>query len=248
MDGKSSLRADHHPERIAARLAADRRHSYLGDAVLGSIDGCVTTFAVVSGVVGASLSPAIALILGLANLFADGFSMAVSNYQGTKSEREHVEQARQEEIRHIEEIPEGEREEVRQIFQQKGFDGETLELVVDVITRDRKRWVDTMITEELGLQLDGPSPLRAAVVTFGGFLAAGALPLVPFALGLPPERTFTLSAILAGVTFFGIGLIKGRVLGRSALRAGLETLLTGGGAAILAYLVGTWLRDLAGTL
>jgi VIT1/CCC1 family predicted Fe2+/Mn2+ transporter len=58
----------------------------LPEFVYGSIDGTVTTFAVVAGAIGAGLSSAIILILGFANLFADGFSMAVSNYMSRKSE------------------------------------------------------------------------------------------------------------------------------------------------------------------
>ncbi len=60
-------------------------YKYLPEFVYGGIDGSVTTFAVVSGVVGASLSSSIVIILGFANLFADGFSMAVSNYLSTRS-------------------------------------------------------------------------------------------------------------------------------------------------------------------
>src|SRR3989344_3143159 len=67
-------------ERIARK--------YLPEFVYGGIDGAVTTFAVVAGAVGATLSPAIVLILGFANLLADGFSMAVSNYLSTKSQTE----------------------------------------------------------------------------------------------------------------------------------------------------------------
>ena len=89
------------------------------------------------------------IVLGFANLLADGLSMAVSNYQGTKSQREQVEQARRKEEHHIEQIPEGEREEVRQIFARKGFEGGVLEKIVEVITQDRQLWIRTMLTEEL---------------------------------------------------------------------------------------------------
>ena len=84
---RATLQAQHTPNAIAACLAATKSHSYVGDAVLGAIDGCVTTFAVVSGVVGAHLPQGVALVLGLANLCADGFSMAVSNYQKTARRR-----------------------------------------------------------------------------------------------------------------------------------------------------------------
>ena len=146
---RADLQAQHTPDAIAVRLAARKPPSYVGDAVLGAIDGCVTTFAVVSGVVGANLPQKIALILGLANLCADGFSMAVSNYQKAASELQRIAQAGRIEARHIEEVPEGEREEIRQLFAQKGFTGALLEDIVAVITQDRKRWVETMLTEEL---------------------------------------------------------------------------------------------------
>lgn len=240
---REELESEHRPEAVRRRLAGRRDQSYLGDAVLGGIDGCVTTFAVVAGAVGGGFSGLVVIVLGFANLLADGFSMAVSNYQGTKSQRERVDQARLTEERHIEEVPGGEREEIRQIFANKGFSGETLEKVVEVITDDRRLWVDTMLTEELGLDIDGPDPLRAAAATFAAFIAVGLVPLVPFLLpDLSLDTRFLASAVATGVAFFGVGTAKGLVLGRSALRSGLETLLTGGGAALLAYAVGSWLR------
>jgi len=238
------LRREHTPTAIAARLASTTRHSYLRDFVFGAIDGTVTTFAVVSGVVGAHLPAGVAVILGLANLLADGFSMAVGNYLSTKSDRQLVERARKIEESHIDQIPEGEREEIRQIFAGKGFDGPMLEKIVGVITADRRRWVDTMVTEEFGLPLDGPSPLRAAGVTFAAFFVAGIVPLVPFFVSAEqlPLGVFATSAVATGATFFFIGLLKGRFVSRSPLRSGIETLLMGGGAATLAYVVGLWLR------
>ena len=100
-----------------------------------------------------------------------------------------------------------------------------------------------MLTEELGLQIEGPWPLRAALTTFGAFFAVGIIPLLPFLLPvLTPEQKFSLSTLVTALAFFGIGMIKGLVLQRSVFKAGLETLLIGGAAAVLAYLVGVWLR------
>jgi vacuolar iron transporter family protein len=245
---RERLEAEHRPEEVRRRLSERRGQGYLGDAVLGGIDGCVTTFAVVAGAVGAGFPGLVVVVLGFANLLADGFSMAVSNYQGTKSQLERVEEARLSEERQIEQIPAGEREEVRQIFAAKGFQGETLERIVEVITNNRRLWVDTMLAEELGLEVEGPNPLRAAVATFAAFLAVGIIPLVPFVVpGLPTSTRFVASAAATGVAFFGVGAVKGLVLGRSALRSGLETLLTGGAAAAIAFVVGAWLRQLFGT-
>lgn len=240
---REKLEAEHRPEAVKRRLAEARRPSYLGDAVLGGIDGCVTTFAVVAGAVGGGFSGLVVIVLGFANLLADGFSMAVSNYQGTKSQRERVEEARRSEESQISALPAGEREEIRQIFAAKGFSGETLERIVETITNDERLWVDTMLTEELGLEVEGPDPLRAALATFAAFLVVGIVPLVPFVIpNLALDTRFLASAVATGCAFFGVGAAKGLVLNRSALRAGIETLLTGGGAALLAYLVGSWLR------
>ena len=77
---------------------------------------------------------------------------------------------------HLDTIPDGEAEEIRQIFQQKGFDGDLLDRVVEVITADRKLWVETMLREEWGLSLVSVSPLKAALVTFTAF-AGNKLPI-----------------------------------------------------------------------
>lgn len=241
------LHAQHEVAMIEARLAAAKQNSYLGDAVLGAIDGCVTTFAVVAGTAGAALPASVAIILGLANLVADGFSMAASNYQRAKSEHELLARARAVEEMHVREVPEGEREEIRQIYAAKGFKGEVLEEIVSGITQDRRLWVDTMLTEELGLRLSPPKPGIAALTTFLGFCAAGVVPLLPYLLpGLPSAQVFPVSAAATGLTFFAIGVLKGRTLQYPLFKSGMETLLIGGAAATLAYLAGMLLRGLAG--
>jgi VIT1/CCC1 family predicted Fe2+/Mn2+ transporter len=238
------LEHEHSPKAVADRLAASTKHSYLGDFVLGAIDGAVTTFAVVAGSAGAGFSGGIALVLGLANLVADGFSMAVGNYLSTKANRQVVERIRAVEEKHIREVPDGEREEIRQIFAGKGFDGEILEKIVRVITSDRRRWIDTMVTEEFGMQLETPSPVRAALATFSAFVVAGFVPLVPYCwpLSLTPATTLAVSSTATAVSFFVIGWLKGYVLERSRGMSGVETLLVGGAAATLAYVVGAIFR------
>lgn len=239
-----ALKAEHTARAVAERLTAANRHSYVGDFVLGAIDGVVTTFAVVAGVAGAEFSPTVAVVLGIANLLADGFSMAASNYVSTKSEREIVERVRRAEKEHIKAVPEGEREEIRQIFAAKGFEGELLENIVSVITSDERRWIDTMVTEEYGLQLEMPSPARAGLSTFSAFVLAGFLPLVPYVLPLDLDTTtrFAISAAITAAAFFGIGAAKGHVVHRSKLLSGLESLAIGGAAAILAYGAGVLLH------
>ncbi|HCU26102.1 MAG TPA: hypothetical protein DF383_13890 [Deltaproteobacteria bacterium] len=239
------LQKEHSPEAIRRRLAAKNSPKHLGDAVLGAIDGCVTTFAVVAGTLGGGLSGGVALILGFANLAADGFSMAVSNFERARSNREWVEKTRDIEIRHLAQIPEGEREEIRQIYLRKGLQEPLLGQVVEAITRNEKLWVDTMLVEEYGLPLTNPEPWKSAAVTFFAFLAVGSVPLLPFLFSLRDSRKiFGSSTLLTLTAFFLVGSLKGKILDRSVLRSGLRTTLLGGIAAFLAFAVGHWLRGL----
>lgn len=221
----------------------------LEDFVYGATDGAVTTFAVVAGVVGASLSPSIVLILGFANLLADGFSMAIGNYLGTKARREYVEKARKREEWEIDNLIEQEKQEIRDIYTKKGFKDELLEEIVRVITSRRKVWVDTMMKEELGLIEDMKRPRDAAITTLASFNAIGLIPLVPFVavflVGssvVASTEAFTYSAIFTGAAFFLIGSIKGKVVQKPIIRSGLNTLLVGAIAAGVAFAVGLLLN------
>jgi vacuolar iron transporter family protein len=150
---------------------------------LRGIDGVVTTFAVVAGVVGADLPSKVVLVLGLANLVADGFAMAAGNYSGTQADRDDYDRLLAVERKHIAIVPDGEREEIRQIFGGKGFSGDELERIVDVITADDSRWAKTMVVEEYGLAPTPKSPVLAALSTFAAFMLCGLVPLVTY-LGL----------------------------------------------------------------
>jgi VIT1/CCC1 family predicted Fe2+/Mn2+ transporter len=246
--GHDALPEEHTPEAVADRLQRGTVPPLVGDAVLGGIDGCVTTLAVVAAVFGAGMSAVVAFVLGCANLLADGFSMAVSNYEAVRTEHDHRHRLREIERKHIAEVPEGEREEIRQIFAAKGFEGDTLEQIVDVISDDHDLWIDTMLTEEYGLQREDRHPVRAGAVTFAAFVTVGAVPLLPFLVpGIAVNARFTASAVLGGVMFFLIGMLKGTRPGQSRLEAGFKTLLTGGIAALLAFAVGYLLRIVIGT-
>lgn len=233
----------HDRDEIRRRLNSGPRVSYLRDWVYGGIDGAVTTFAIVAGVVGADLSTRVILILGAANLFADGFSMAAANYSSTRTEIDEYAHIRDMEERHVDRFPDGEREEVRQLFAAKGFRGDDLERVVEVITSDRKRWIETMMAEEHGLPLVRRSAWKSALSTFAAFLICGSVPLIPFLLGAP--ATFWLSTILTGMTFFAIGSIRSVWAPKPFWMTGIETTTIGLVAAGVAYGVGHVLAGIA---
>ncbi len=237
-----ALEHSHERAAIAERLADDRKPSYIRDFVYGGIDGAVTTFAVVAGVVGASLSTKVILILGLANLLADGFSMAASNYSGVKTVTDDMERIREIEKKHISLDPEGEKEEVRQILESKGLSGSTLNNAVNAVTADEATWVNFMLTEEYGLGLAQPKPLLGALATFAAFLLCGSVPLVPYAFSLPDA--FTISTVMTGTVFFFIGAAKSKWALAPWWRSGLETFVIGSVAAGLAYAVGYLLQGL----
>ena len=245
----TSLQAEHTPSAVRSRLSGRPSPSYLRDFVYGAIDGAITTFAVVAGVEGADLDATIVIILGGANLLADGLSMAASNYLGSRAERQQRELARYEERRHIELVPDGEREELRQIFAAKGFEGSDLDRVVDVISADPEVWTDTMMSEELGYGSTEPNELRAGLSTLVAFIAIGFLPLAAFVYDLAApgelESAFVWSAVMTGVAFFAVGSMKARFVAQRWWRSGLETLVVGGVAATVAYFVGALLQSVA---
>ena len=221
---------------------------YLGEFVYGGIDGCVTTFAVVAGSAGAELSISIILILGFANLLADGFAMSIGAYLSTKSERANYEKHKRIEYQEVEEIPEMEREEVREIYQAKGFEGELLEQVVDVITSDKEVWVDVMMKEELEMIPETKSPLAMGGVTYLSFILIGLIPLLAYVFNfggdMERSRLFLISCILTSIGFILVGWLKSYVTQTSRLRGILETLFLGGCAAAVSYFVGDILEKI----
>jgi vacuolar iron transporter family protein len=223
--------------------------TYISDFVFAGLDGTVTTFAVVSGVEGASLSASIVLILGFANLLADGFSMAVGNYMSLKSTHEYVQKAKRIEESHIDKEPEIEKHEIREIFKEKGFKGKQLDEAVDIITSDRRIWIDTMMKDELGIIEEQKLPLKGAVVTFFAFNMIGIIPLLAYLFshffGSINSQTFPISIVLTSCALFIVGSIKGKILETNWIISGVGTLFMGGAAAAIAYLVGHLLKGLA---
>jgi VIT1/CCC1 family predicted Fe2+/Mn2+ transporter len=251
-DLQASARA-HHPG-VIARAAREEHggtsHQYIGDLVYGGLDGIITTFAVVSGVAGADLGTGIILILGLANLFADGFSMATGAYLSSKSEQEYYEREREREAWEIAHFPEGERAELYEIHYSQGYSEEDARRLVEIRTQEERLWLEAMMVDELGLLPDDRKPLLSALATLGAFVVAGAVPLLVYLLGLifpiPSAVSFPTSLVLSALALFGLGVAKVTVTERNALRSGLEMLVVGGLAAAVAYVVGALLKGIGG--
>jgi VIT1/CCC1 family predicted Fe2+/Mn2+ transporter len=220
---------------------------YLPEVVYGSIDGIVTTFAVVAGSVGADLTINIILILGMSNLLADGLSMSIGSYLSRKAEKDNYNKHLGIEAWEIENMPDAERQEVIDIYKAKGFNGHELEVVVNRITSNKQVWLDTMMKDELGLTPEKKSPSRSGLSTFLAFVVAGGIPLVAYVfaysgnLGINP---FFLSSGVTLLTFIFIGYIKTYVTKIGLVRSILETLILGATAATAAYLLGDYLEKM----
>ncbi|PVY42233.1 VIT1/CCC1 transporter family protein [Pontibacter virosus] len=219
------------------------KKEYISEFVYGGIDGAITTFAVVAGAEGANLGIAVVIILGLANLIADGFSMSVGNYFSTKASRDNFDRHKAREYWEVEHLGETEKQEIREIYEAKGFKGDLLNQVVEVITADKDVWVDTMMKEELEMTKDGKTPIKTASVTFISFIIVGSIPLLAYIFagldsGIDGAELFLYSSVLTGIAMTIVGALKSIVTERNILAGIAETLLLGGMAAMLAYFVG----------
>lgn len=220
---------------------------YLGEFVYGGIDGSITTFAVVAGAVGAGLDSSIILIMGFANLFADGFSMSIGAYLSAKSEKEFYENQERIEYWEVENLREKEVEEIREIYKSKGFEGVLLEEVVKVIISDKKIWVDTMMKEELGLIEETKSSFKIGMVTFLSFFTLGLVPLFVYVVDYFNPLAINLLLITSSLTllmFFVIGYLKGIINQVNKFKSAMETFFMGTIAAIVAYYVGYFIEQL----
>lgn len=221
---------------------------YLGEFVYGGIDGSVTTFAVVAGSAGAELSVSVVLILGFANLLADGFAMSVGAYLSTRSELDNYKKFHKRVENKIDENPESAKREVLHIFEQKGFRENILAQTVQVIIADKKLWAETIMKEKLEMLPEQKSPIAMGAVTYLSFVLVGLIPLLSYLLGWglngSHENLFVVSCILTSFAFATIGILKAFITQTSITRGMLETLALGGIAAVVSYFVGDILEKM----
>lgn len=213
----------------------------------GGIDGSITTFAVVAGSVGAGLESSIIIILGFANLLADGFAMSIGAFLSAKSEQDNYDKHKKIEYWEVDHLPEKERQEIEDIYKAKGFEGELLTQVVDVITSDKDRWVDVMMKEELELIEESRSPFKIGLVTYLSFILVGLVPLLLYVYDYIWVFTLDLflwTSIFTGIAFMFIGWLKSYVTHTNRVKGVLETLTLGILAATVSYFVGDWIEGL----
>jgi len=212
--------------------------SKLRDFILGVQDGLVNVLGLLLGVATATMSTKTVLIAGLAATFAESLAMGAVAYTSTKAYRDFYHSELERERMHIEQIPDHEREEIHEMFAQKGFKGEELESIVQKITSNKEVWLQIMMAEELKLvpqDRDGPS--RSALIVGFSSLLGSIIPLVPYFF-VAVETAVWLSFGVSGISLFAIGAYKAKLTIGSPWKSGIEMFLIGSAAAVAGYLIG----------
>jgi vacuolar iron transporter family protein len=214
------------------------------DFVFGFGDGINTSLGIAAGVGGADVSSNIIILAALVGMFTGAKAMAVQNYLAVKAQRELLKSEIAREEWEIENKPEIERQEIEEIYKAKGFEGKDLEMIVNKITSNKKVWLDTMLTEELKLNVDVlGNPLKSALRMFGAFLVGGILPIIPFffAQGYIP---LIIAIGISLSTSFAVGAVKSRLAKTNIIKGGLEMAGLGTGIALIGFGIGSELANL----
>jgi vacuolar iron transporter family protein len=226
-----------------------KSYNWVPDFVYGGIDGAVTTFAVVAGVAGAQLSTTIVLILGFANLFADGFSMAVSKYSSDHTEKERIQRVREKVDKQVHDDPKSAKKDLEKVMKGRGFKGKELATAVRVMSSNESVWVDSLMRHKYHLIEENIDPVKGGLATFIAFNVIGFIPLASFVVNevfnLNLESVFGLTICFTLFALFTVGAVKAKLVEGNWLKSGLETMVIGGAAASIAYLVGYLLRNIA---
>ena len=211
------------------------------EIIFGIEDGLITTLSIVLGVSGAVASNGIIIVAGIAALIAEAISMSAGAYLSVKSQREFFERKLRDELDEISQKPEEEKDEIRQIYEAKGFVGAQLNVIVEQITSDRKLWLREMAASELGLIPERfENPVNAASIFLTSSMV-GVIPLLPY-LFLDVTNSIIAAVISTLLVLFTAGALKSKLTKTSWLKSGLEMMAIGMLAGTLGYLVGTALR------
>lgn len=215
------------------------KDTFLRDIILGGQDGLVNVLGIILGVSVASGDTRLIIVAGLAATFAESVSMAAVAYTSEMARHDHYLSERKREEREVEEVPDVEREEIREIYRQKGFRDALLEEIVKKITSDKAVWIETMMKEELNLApVNKTDALRTAILVGVSALVGSLIPLAPFFL-FPVSAGISLSLIVSALALFLTGFYKARVTVGRPFKSGIELLVIGMTAALIGFVIGT---------
>ncbi|MCU0266097.1 MAG: VIT1/CCC1 transporter family protein [Actinomycetia bacterium] len=209
---------------------------WLRASVFGAMDGLVSNFALIAGVVGGGATTETVVLAGLAGVGAGAFSMAAGEYVSVRSQNELAEQEVAKERHELERRPEAELAELTQMYVDRGVEPRLARQVAEQMSADREAAVQLHAMLELGVDPQQlASPFTAALSSFGSFLVGALLPLLPYLLG---AQTLWPAVLVAAVGLFSAGALVSRVTARAWWFSGLRQLLFGMVAAGLTWGIG----------
>jgi len=219
-----------------------RRTSSLSDFILGAQDGLVNVLGVILGIAAATNDARIVLVAGLATTFAESISMGAVAFTTTLADADHYQSELEREYRHVQEAPNLETQEIREIYEIKGFKGKLLDRIVETVTANTDVWVAVMMAEEHQLApVDRKQAFRAAWVVGLSAIIGSLVPLAPF-MFLSIATSMWASVVVTALVLFAIGAYKARVTIGKPMRSGIEMAAIGTISALAGYLVGIILK------
>jgi VIT1/CCC1 family predicted Fe2+/Mn2+ transporter len=214
------------------------RASRLSEIILGGQDGLVNVLGVILGVAAATSDPRIILAAGMAATFAESVSMGAVAYTSTLAENDLYNSEKEREYRHIRLVPAVEEAEIKKIYAEKGFEGETLDKIVQVITANPDVWVKVMMSEEF--QMAPPekqSALSSALIVGAAAMVGSLIPLAPF-LFLAVGLSMIVAIIISALTLFVVGAYKAKVTVGHPGKSGVQMAIIGTLSALVGYGIG----------
>jgi vacuolar iron transporter family protein len=208
------------------------------DVVIGMADGLTVPFALAAGLSGAVAQAGIVVTAGLAEIAAGSIAMGLGGYLAAKSDAEHYAAEKRREEEEVREVPREEMKEVADVFRHYGIAEEHIHPVVEALSQKPKEWVDFMMRFELGLEKPNPARARtSAAVIAGAYIAGGLIPLAPYMLFARASTALIVSVCVTLIALAVFGLVKGRYTGARPLRSAMQTTITGGLAALAAFVI-----------
>ncbi len=212
---------------------------FVREVVFGINDGLVTHVGFVAGVTGAVMDSRIVFLTGLAAIVAGGLSMFIGAYLSTKSQREFFESEIARERREIEEEPEREIQEIRDIYSELGFTKDEVEMIVKRVTSDKDLWIRFMLREELGiLEENFDDPRKVGIVMGASFAVGGIPPVLPYAFGGDVYTALYMAVGVSLLALFGVGVGKTLVTKKPWFKSGMEMMILGSLAALVGFVIG----------
>jgi VIT1/CCC1 family predicted Fe2+/Mn2+ transporter len=210
----------------------------LRDGVFGAQDGLISTLGALTGIAGGTGDRAVVLLSGAVVIAVESLSMGAGAYLSSKAQTEYLERLLREEKESIEKNPEQERWEVRDMYGKRGYTAQEIGVIEGRLFSNKALLLEDMAHKELGIIPDRlEEPVGNGLVMGAVYALGGLVPLAPY-IFMPIKSALPVSVAGTLLALFALGMGKGRLVGKTGWRSGLEMLLIAGVAALAGWLVG----------